>query len=364
VGVGAVALASAAIAVPAFGDPGARQPEAVTCKVHPRAHELAIRAHELRLHPRLPTSLEISDLPRGIRHDIRRELHRTFRVEPELTIERRIDEITVIDESQNPFDVGPFYGDEEPGAIRSCGEPPLVDAIDRVAIDVGRHTEAADLKLDFRYGAFGPGLTDEGDGGSEIELAAHLGEGYAEVEMTRGPDSVAVSRTSPAGRSPIRVNLNAGEPSPDRDLLVGGRSFVILEAAGGDDRLASAGGPRNPEREPVLLAGGQGDDEFAGGPGTEFFSDGPGTDRFDAGPGRDAVFALGRAPDRIDCGPGLDVALVVSRRSRVRHCEEVLDPRDLESSAAEISIGFPKALRRAPLRGRARALLSRLTRSR
>ena len=56
--------------------------------------------------------------------------------------------------------------------LRSCGSPPTVDAIDSVAIELGKHAQSADLHLDLRYGMLAPGATDEGDGGSEIELEA------------------------------------------------------------------------------------------------------------------------------------------------------------------------------------------------
>lgn len=356
-------VATAAIAAPAFAGADQPRPQAITCEVHPHAHELAVHAHELHLHPQLPDGIEISDFPRDVRHDFRRELRRTVDVDPELEIERRIDEITVIDRSPDPFGLNSFYGDEQSAPVRSCGEPPVVGAIDRVAIEVGKRTQDADLHLDLRYGALAPGLTDEGDGGSEIELEAHLGSGYVEIEMTRNADSATVDLSRSGRPAPSKINLNAGETVPDADVVVGNHSPVAIDGGGGDDRLVSSGGRSAFADEPAsLLEGGQGDDALLGGRGSDALLDGPGNDRLDAGPGVDAVVALGHGRDRIDCGPGVDLAVVASKRSPVRHCEEILTGRDIGAGrVVEVAADVPAKLRRElPVQ----ALLSRLTHSR
>ena len=339
-GVGAVVVATAAIAAPAFAGADQPKPQAVTCEVHAGARELAIRLRDIREHVNLLEGLDVSDLPRDIRHQIRRQRHRVFKASPVLAIERRIDEITVLDQTKDPGFVD-VYGPPSEGAVRSCGQP-LVGTTDRVSIATGRHTHEADLHLDLQYGLLAPGPTDEGDGSSEIELDARLGTGTATVGMTRGADFVTVERPHSAARPhPTAINLDAAEGNPDADLVVGHRSPVIVVGRGGDDQLSTSGGvtARDLDTEgftSALLFGGQGNDKLTGGDGSDGLIDGPGRDRIDAGGGLDQVLALGGAPDRIDCGPGFDLALVRSKDSHVRHCEKVLDPHEFPLRGPEL----------------------------
>jgi Ca2+-binding RTX toxin-like protein len=335
----------------------------VTCEVHTRTHELAIHAHDLT--ERFLAPGELAELPPRIRHEFRDLLPAVERTPAGLRIERRIDEITVIDQTEGVLATS--FGSEvalgeHSGHVRRCGSAPTVDAIDAVRVDLGRHSDSANLDLDLRYGLLAPGATDEGDGNSEIELAAHLGTGYANVTLTRGPDTVFLARPTGGGTAPTAVNLNQLEPAPDADLTIGHRSAVLIYGGGGDDSLASSGGRPVPDEEsPAILAGGQGDDELVGGTGYDELFDGPGRDRLSAGPGVDAILALGHAPDRIDCGPGFDLALVRGSRSSVRNCERVLTGADLGFGGVDSDdIGFGKKLRAA----RVQAALSRLARSR
>jgi RTX calcium-binding nonapeptide repeat (4 copies) len=355
-GVGAVVIATAAIAAPSFG--AQREAQPVTCAMHPAAHHLGVHAHELRSRFRFPPRLleGLSPRDRHQLHRLEREIHRT---PAEIAIERRIDEITVLDKTTSPFDIDPYSSEEHGGALRNCGSPPTVDAVDSVAIDLGRHAQSANLHLDLRYGMLAPGATDEGDGGSEIELEAGLGDGYAEVQMTRGDDSVIGRRVGTA-RQPgrTRLNLNAAEASPDADLALGHKSPVLIHAGGGDDLLTSTGGPDDPDLEvPLALEGGEGDDTLIGGDGTDSLIDGPGNDRFKAGPGSDGIISVGHGRDHVDCGPGFDLALV-SSTAGVRHCEQVLRPEDVHGFDID-RIEPGKRLPRA-----AQRVLSRLTLSR
>jgi len=227
----------------------------------------------------------------------------------------------VLDKTTDPFDIDPYSSAEHGGALRNCGSPPTVDAVDSVAIDLGRHAQSANLHLDLRYGMLAP------------------------VGTARQP-----------GRT--RLNLNAAEASPDADLALGHKSPVLIDAGGGDDLLTSTGGPDDPDLEvPLALKGGEGDDTLIGGDGTDSLIDGPGDDRFKAGPGTDGVISVGHGRDHVDCGPGFDLALV-SSTAGVRHCEQVLRPEDVDGfdiDRTEPGKGLPRAAQR---------VLSRLTLSR
>ena len=96
---------------------------------------------------------------------------------------------------------------------------------------------------------------------SEIELVARLGIGYAEVEMTRGPDSVTLDRPrSATGPLPATINLDAGEAAPDPEdqhrsevavLIHGGwrqRPIRVRRRSGGPRRTAPAAGRRTGRR--------------------------------------------------------------------------------------------------------------------
>jgi hypothetical protein len=367
---GGCALFAVIAISPASGRSDVREPPSVTCSVHERAQELAILARDRRERIPAPHHLDLSRLPPQIRHDIRRELRKVHVTEAEVRIERRIDEITVIDETPSFSGIG-FYGDESEGSVRRCGPPPTVGAIDSIDVALGKHSDSADLSLDLRYGALAPGASDEGDGGSEIELDAHLGSGYAELTMTRGADSVTVDRRATARHpAPTVVNLNAAESSPDGDLTVGRISPVLVDGRGGDDRLSSSGGPAISEElfeeTGTVLVGGQGADALVGGAGADGLFDGPGRDEFEAGAGSDAIIALGRVPDRIDCGPGLDFAIVSGGLRQVHRCEKVATPEDLRLGGLRGSdlkgVGLGRALRRTLPPGPAQATALRLFR--
>jgi hypothetical protein len=286
-------------------------PDPVTCDTRTGQHTLAVRLRDeverFRIPPRFvepgePTVLE-------------------ERRPAEATIERRIDEITVLDESAE----GDSLIESDRGSPQSCGPPPTVTNIDSIRVRLGKQSEVADLFVNLQYGALAPGFTDEGDGSSEIELDARLGYGFVVVTMTRGSDSAAVRR--PAGEvGPTSVNFNAGEGVLDHDMTVGGKTLLGLLAGGGNDTLTSSGIGRaqNPfSLSSVVLAGGQGADSLSGGNGAELFFNGSGADVVEAGGGDDMIIATGRAPDHIDCGPGDDRVLVARPGNRLSRCERI-----------------------------------------
>lgn len=327
--IGAIAAASTAASA---GGESSDRPEPVSCSTNSDRHRLDVRLRDRRevlrvrglLPPRIRDEL---DLPRRIVREI-----------PSVVlIERRIDEITVLDETPSQtidfpsivgFDTGLDVGDG--GFVRSCGAPPTVTGTDSVRLRLGGRSESADMFLDLRYGRLEPGFTDEGDDASEIELDARLGSGVAFVKMTRGIDEVAVVRPPAGNTAPVTANLNAGEAAPDPDLVLGRRSILLIDGSGGNDRLGSVGGESDLNIETgAVLAGGQGADLLTGGRGSDLLYGGPGADVIDAAAGADAVLADGRAPDRIDCGPGFDFVAFFRDVHRFRSCERRFNLADL-----------------------------------
>jgi hemolysin type calcium-binding protein len=304
----------------------------VTCSLEASGQRLDVRVRDAR------ERIDLGRLP-GLPDRIERELRRELsRIPAEVEIERRIDAITIVDRTEgglahaalSPFDFG--FGND-----RACRERPAVTATDSIRLRLGRHSDGANLLLDLRYGRLEPGITDEGDGGSEIEVDARLGHGQAAVRLTRDADAFAVERpqtTSDPG--PVRVNLNAGEAVADRDLLLGRHSRLAVLGAGGDDLMTSAGGRGDPdELIPPTLAGGQGADTLTGGRGSELFWGGAGVDSIDAGPGFDAIAVLERAVDALDCGPGRDIVITLGQRLRLPpSCERLIDLTAPESVVA------------------------------
>lgn len=307
-------LAIATVAISLVASAGAapsRDPDPVTCDNRTGRHTLAVRLRDEVERFRIPPRFADPGEPTVLEE----------RTPAEATIERRIDEVTVLDE----FAEGDSLIDSDRGSPQSCGSPPTVTNTDSIRIGLGKRSEVGDLFVNLQYGALAPGFIDEGDGSSEIELEARLGYGFAVVTMTRGADSAA-ARRPPGEFGPTRVNFNAGEEVFDHDMTVGGKTLLGLLAGGGDDTLTSSGIGRaqNPfDISSVVLAGGQGADALTGGKGAELFFNGSGADVVEAGGGDDMIIATGRAPDRVDCGPGEDRVLVTRPGSRLSRCERV-----------------------------------------
>jgi Ca2+-binding RTX toxin-like protein len=314
--LGGAALVLAAIAAlvavtgptPVAGAKQARDRE-VKCTYRPDTDTLFVR---LKAHR--------PDL-RGIPRRFRR-LFRDFESSAAAALELRIGEITVLEGDE--YDEG--YGS---GPIRCAGGTPTVANTDTVLVRKGKRVGEAYLFLDFRYGLFEPGLTDESDAGSEIELDVDLGGGEIFSRMTRGSDRVSFDQVD--GRTAI--NLNGDEAVGDVDLLLGSGDLIYLQAGGSNDELLTLGNPPSSSKFEFIqiLDGGVGDDLITGGPGPDGISGGFGSDRIDAGAGPDLIYALGK-PDVIDCGPGRDQVFVTGRRHDLRHCELKESPNEFDKS--------------------------------
>jgi Ca2+-binding RTX toxin-like protein len=136
-----------------------------------------------------------------------------------------------------------------------------VDNTDTIVASV----DGPQLDIDLRGGPFAPGLTDEGDGSSEIEFQVIVTAGSVGVEGALNSDHLAAA-TDTAGGDTL-VNLNAEETSgDDADVSVAGApSFLVLQGRGGDDRMSFTEDPAWSDANLMLEAiagGGNGTDSI------------------------------------------------------------------------------------------------------
>jgi Ca2+-binding RTX toxin-like protein len=148
-----------------------------------------------------------------------------------------------------------------------CG---AIDSVDTVVADASK----SGTVIFTLTNPLGPGLTDEGDGSSELEfqLYNHYGDAPdVQVIGSDGSDHVTV------GSNPgIAVNLNAGADgaTPDADVTGIGEPAVTLRGNGGDDVFSAAGiggGGAGPFTGRVIFYDGTGADTLAGGDGPDVF---------------------------------------------------------------------------------------------
>jgi Ca2+-binding RTX toxin-like protein len=121
------------------------------------------------------------------------------------------------------------------------------------------------VKIDTSTGAFAPGKTDEGDGGSEIEIT--LGASASELLIVGSAGDDAFTLGYDHGTGDSRANLDATEAVSDADLTVTSSvARFTVDAAEGSDAISLAGdtwsgGPA----AKVIAWGGPGDDTFTCG---------------------------------------------------------------------------------------------------
>jgi hypothetical protein len=311
---------------------GTVEPE-VRCKYSAQNASLSVRMREGR---------ERFRIPRRIRERFGDDLRELLSIPVSLTVERRRDAITLLGGGESLFD---FF--EEPdarGPVPCKGGDPTVANTERMKIRTSQRTTSAELLLELAYGDLEPGLTDEGDGTSEVELDVRIA-GNAVVRLSRGADHIAVSDMGDA----LGLNLNASEAIPDVDATFADSTPVWLDGAGAGDVIDGSGGGSTFENLGSFYAsGGQGGDVLLGGRESDFLEGGPGADEVEAGAGADAVIVSGRGSDRIDCGGGRDFVLLVGRGDhKFSRCERVMDLDDLRASESEAEIILRKAARQA-----------------
>lgn len=161
-----------------------------------------------------------------------------------------------------------------------CGTADVTntDVLEVTTPDVSVETVAVDLS----GGTFAPGMTDEDDGSSEIEIEIQLAGAAIGTH-----DEVHVIGTTGADiftADGFAANLNAGEATPDNDLIVSGDGELELLGDEGDDEIVLAGyGGASPEIAKIAR-GGPGDDRLLGDLNSSLLDGGSGRDVADYSP--------------------------------------------------------------------------------
>lgn len=281
------------------------------------------------------------------------------------TIVREGDDIRVLDAYSNRR------------AVIDCDGPQAtVHNTDQVVLDASGAVRDQYFGIDHSGGPFVPGLTDEGDGSSEIEFDVTIlqkgrhPDAHLAIDGSAGDDHFELGALG----DDTGFNLNGAEPTPDVDVVLHQRldtrpsSQVTLpsDLGDGDDTLDASGtalfdgpidlgygilevkgrGGADVLRGGLLddrLAGGPGDDVLEpgagddsakgggdadtitdpegqnwlnGGPGADTLTGGSGKDDIDGGDGGDTIDA-GGGKNYIDAGKGDDTVLAGADRDRI-----------------------------------------------
>jgi Ca2+-binding RTX toxin-like protein len=150
---------------------------------------------------------------------------------------------------------------QDPSATRTA----TVTTVDTVVATV----DGPQLDIDLGGGPFAPGLTDEGDGSSEIEFQATVDPvDHGSVAVLGSSGSDHLTAATDTGNGDTLVNLNADEPSgDDADLSIGGApSFLVVQGRGGDDVISFETDPAWSDANLAIdaIAGGNGGADTVG----------------------------------------------------------------------------------------------------
>jgi Ca2+-binding RTX toxin-like protein len=214
--------------------------------------------------------------------------------------------------ARNVNRIGWLDGRPRPGAaFNACAGATVLNTD---TIDVTGTTDADDLVIDLANrlplapNGFGPGLTRETDGISEIEINVDLDAPSSidtvEIAGTPRADVVTGGDDPVTGLPDLLLNGDS-----DVDLtLARDRSLLVVDGYGGDDVLELAGvGTGVSYTGDVVLNGGPGDDVLIGGDGDDTITGGTGWDLFQGGAGLDTIDAADSlAGEHITGGPGND----------------------------------------------------------
>ena len=192
------------------------------------------------------------------------------------------------------------------GTIRlngvACGAA-TVHNTDSILIDGGQLDDHATVS-----GRFAPGLTSDGDGASEIEIAfaLGLGEDTATVKFTNAPDRVTFTSGG----------IDVGEDG-DEDIDLAHAENVEIDGLSGGDIINAAAFLPASARNILTTYGGDGNDRLVGndannnylvgGPGDDLLFGRGGSDWFVGGPGNDSMFG-GDGRDYFVADPAIDGA--------------------------------------------------------
>ncbi|HEY7399619.1 MAG TPA: calcium-binding protein, partial [Actinomycetota bacterium] len=175
------------------------------------------------------------------------------------------------------------FADDEAATLSRSGEAIALDGSpcqtatvsNTDTIDVFGALGAESLTIDLGGGPLAPGVTDEGDGSSEIEIVTgHLATFPETLTIQGGPSNdVFVFEREPQP-SDAAVNLNGDETDPDSDIVFSSVSVdVILRGGAGDDELSNADVPalelQGEDGNDTIKSLGLIDNLVAGGPGSD-----------------------------------------------------------------------------------------------
>jgi Ca2+-binding RTX toxin-like protein len=246
------------------------------------------------------------------------------------------------------------------GASARCtGGVPTVLNTDTIRVNLRTDDDFVDVFLG--GGPFAPGVTAEEEGASEIEIEVTTPGRFGSLATVHGTRKADEFHWGPGVNRNPGLNLNPlTSGDSDVDVTTTGTLdlTLVVEAAGGDDKIIPApgapfpnlgvftfGGPGNdrlsalPNGFAILdgqggadvltgadrsdnLIGEDGDDRVDGAGGGDFIVGGPGRDLLRAGPGRDRISARDSRRDRVFCGAGRD-RVEADRLDRLRGCERV-----------------------------------------
>ena len=239
-GGGVLGLALLAALVVAPGGAAAPRPApAVTCAMHSGSHRLVIHAHELRDRFQIPRACSRHFSPRE-RRQLRRLERQVQRTPAEIAIERRIDEVTVLDRTSSPFDFDLFAAEPPRPCARAARRLPSMPSTRSRSSSASTPaaptctSTSATGRSPRRHGRGRRGLGDRARG----QARRRYRRGADDPRQRLGARQTARERAWPG---PTTVNLNAAEASPDADLKVGHQSSVLIKGGGGNDSLSSAG---------------------------------------------------------------------------------------------------------------------------
>lgn len=171
----------------------------------------------------------------------------------------------------------------------ACGAA-TVTTTDTILVEGGG---GPDVTISLAGGAFAPGLTDEGDGSSEIEFEFTPWDGDLTILGSAGPDDVTAWFETSSGVTATAftsyLSLNADGATLDADVVMsdGVPGLTSVHLGAGDDRFAGAEAGLTPYTGALFIQGGEGDDTIAPGSSTyedSFYFGGSGTDTFSFAP--------------------------------------------------------------------------------
>ncbi len=213
---------------------------------------------------------------------------------------------------------------QDGGPIACGGAAATVANVDTISVFA-----STEFRIELGGGPLAPGFTDEGDGSSEIEVAARFGRaGGLRVLGSGGKDRIVMG-----DRAGLHaVDLNAREAQRDADVTVeGGHPVLSVIGHRGNDRISARGGAGfdGPLSWQTAISAGGGRDRIKGAPKRDLIGGGPGADRINPGKGRDRIRSQGgvdrlrlrdREHDFARCGRGED-KVRADRRDKLAGCE-------------------------------------------